>query len=380
MDRITLYLFRSLVQAMVFVTFAITAAIWLTRSLRYIDIVVENGAPLHMFVWLALLTLPTFMGLVLPIAVFVAVLFTYNRLTNDSELIAMRACGMSPRSLARPALYLAGSMTIATFALSLWIQPAALRELTRLQYFVQSQFSAALLREGTFNDLGNKMTIYVSAREDGGRLRGLLIYDARDAQKPITIRADKGQLVEGTAGPQVIIERGIQQQYDRRTARLSELTFDTYALSLNSLIKDKSDRATPPRELSTVQLVSEIGKVTDKKTKGRLYAELNQRFTAPWLALSFSLLALVALLIGDYSRRGQTARIFAAVVGTAGLQAASLALTQAVSKSLWLTVPLYAVTFIPIIILLRILFRGQMIPLYLMKRPPRALTTGGPTS
>jgi lipopolysaccharide export system permease protein len=348
MHRLTLYLLRALALSTLVVTFAVTAAIWLTRTLRYIDVVVENGAPLHMFVWLMLLTLPTFIGLILPIAMFVAVLFTYNRLTSDTELIAMRACGVSPLQIARPALLMAGGLTALGFILSLWIQPIAMRELTRQQYFVQSQFSAALLKEGTFNDLGNKMSVYVAKREENGELKGILIYDARQLEKPITIRANNGQLVQGDYGPQVIVENGVQQEYDRKTKRLAELRFESYAVSLDSLVSNKEDRLAPPREKSTFGLMDEINAEQNPARRGLLIAELHQRFTSPWLTLAFTLVAACTLLLGEYSRRGQSWRIVLAVALTAGLQAGALAISQSVGKNLWLIGPLYISTFAPI--------------------------------
>lgn len=367
MKRITHYLLRTLLLAMIVVTLAVTAAVWLTQSLRYVDVVVENGAPLHMFVWLALLTLPVFLSLALPIALFVAILFTYNRFTQDAELIAMRACGMSPRALARPAIILALVSVGICYALTLWIQPAARRELKQMQYFVQSQFSAALLREGTFNDLGNRMTVYVAQRHHNAELTGILIYDGRNVAKPMTIRAARGQLVQGERVPQVVVHDGIQQEYNRETHQLSELTFDSYAVSLDSLIPEKSPRASSPGEYTTSALIQEVLSPSAQngddsaKRQQRFARELHQRLVTPLLALAFALIASLGLLTGAFNRRGQAKRIAGAVILAALLQAAAMGLSQIAGSSALLALPFYLIVLAPIVLGLLALIRSGQI-------------------
>jgi len=359
MSRLDKYLLRALLLGLVFVTFAVTAAVWLTQSLRYVDVVVENGAPLHMFVWLALLTLPTFLSIILPVALFVAVLFTYHKFIQDSELIAMRACGMGPHALARPALMLATGTMLVCFFMSMWLQPLASRELLRLQYFVQSQFSAALLKEGTFNDLGNRMTVYVARRDKNAELSGLLIHDSRNPDKPVTIRAARGQLVQAANGPQVIVYDGVQQEYNRATKRLSELSFDSYAVGLDTLVPTMAGRTPLPRELSTGDLFIQMNSETEPVRKSRLTSEFHQRITNPLLSLGFALIAACSLLFGEFNRRGNARRVFVAIALAALLEAVMLGLGQVASRNSWAIPPLYFVALLPIILGIEMLWRSE---------------------
>lgn len=348
MNRLTAYLLRALLVAMVFVTFAVTAAVWLTQSLRYVDIVVENGAPVHLFIWLAMLTLPTFLGVTLPIALFVAVIFTYHRFIQDSELVAMRACGMGPVLLAKPALLLGAGTMLFCYLISLWIQPLANRELVKLQYYVQSQFSAALLKEGVFNDLGNKMTIYVARRENNSELSGLLIQDNRNAKRLITIRAERGQLMQSSDGPQVVVYNGIQQEYDASRQTVSELSFDSYAVSLATLIPTVAGRSASPREVSTLDLFRSAHNEPEKLRRGRLISELHQRFAMPPMSLGFVLIATCALLFGEFNRRGNTRKVVFAVGVATAFQGTVVAVAQLISKNTEMAPMLYVSTLLPI--------------------------------
>src|SRR6516165_3203375 len=114
MTSLERYILRQCFGVMIFVTAALSAAIWLAQSLRLIDLIVNRGLAVEVFLYLAALILPRFLDIVLPIGIFIAVLFTFNRLTAESELVVMRSAGLSNLALARPVLVLAA---IAFFVL-----------------------------------------------------------------------------------------------------------------------------------------------------------------------------------------------------------------------------------------------------------------------
>ena len=104
MNYITRYMLKQVVGVTIFVTVILCFAIWLTQSLRLVDLIINRGLPLSMFGYMAALLLPRFLTIVLPIAMFCATLFTYNRLTTDSELVVLRAAGVSQFAIAKPGL------------------------------------------------------------------------------------------------------------------------------------------------------------------------------------------------------------------------------------------------------------------------------------
>ena len=105
--RIDRYVLRQLVLGLVAVTVGLAALIWLTQSLRFVELVVNRGLSFRVFLQLTSLLLPNFVAIILPIGCFVVVLFVYQRLAGDRELTVMRAAGLSPVALSRPAVVLA---------------------------------------------------------------------------------------------------------------------------------------------------------------------------------------------------------------------------------------------------------------------------------
>src|SRR6201986_279798 len=102
MKRADRYILRQCFAVMILVTATLSAAIWLAQSLRLIDLIVNRGLSVDVFLYLAILILPRFLNIVLPIGAFSAVLFTFNRLITESELVVMRSAGLSHVALAKP--------------------------------------------------------------------------------------------------------------------------------------------------------------------------------------------------------------------------------------------------------------------------------------
>src|ERR1700680_1550354 len=108
MTTLNRYILRQCLGMMAFITAALSTAVWLAQSLRLVDLIVNRGLSIEVFLYLALLILPRFIDIVLPIGAFIAVLFVFNRLTSESELVVMRSAGLGPLALARAVFVLTG--------------------------------------------------------------------------------------------------------------------------------------------------------------------------------------------------------------------------------------------------------------------------------
>ena len=118
------YIFRQLVLGLLAVTTGLTMLIWLVQSLRFVDLVVNHGLSLWVFLKLTGLLIPSFVTVILPITTFVIVQFTYQRLAGDRELTVMRAMGLSPSALSRPVMAVVMLVVAAGYALNLSVVPA----------------------------------------------------------------------------------------------------------------------------------------------------------------------------------------------------------------------------------------------------------------
>jgi lipopolysaccharide export system permease protein len=87
--------------------------------------VTESGLSIWLAVQIFGLKLPEFIVLAFPMSTLLATMMTYSRLSGDSELIALRGCGISIRRIVAPAIVLSFLVTGLTFAFNEIITPAA---------------------------------------------------------------------------------------------------------------------------------------------------------------------------------------------------------------------------------------------------------------
>ena len=235
MDRLTRYVLRQSLMVALSVAVVFSAAVWLLQSLRLIDLIVNRGLSVSLFLYLAVLILPRFIDVVLPIAVFTAVLFVYCKLIAESELVVMRASGMSQWALAKPALMVGLAGTVTLYALSFYFLPTANRAFRDLEFQIRNKYASVLIQEGVFNTLSDTLMIYIKGRDTNGDLTSLLIQDSNDRNKPVTIFAERGAIVDTSEGPHIVLDNGIRQQYELETGKLSSLSFEKYTLDLSGI-------------------------------------------------------------------------------------------------------------------------------------------------
>jgi lipopolysaccharide export system permease protein len=357
MTRLNRYILRQCFGVMIFVTAALSAAIWLAQSLRLIDLIVNRGLSIDVFLYLAALILPRFLDIVLPIGVFIAVLFTFNRLTAESELVVMRSSGLSHVALAKPVLMLAGIAFLVLMSLSVYFLPASNRAFKDLQFEIRNRFVLSLIQEGTFTTISDKLTIYVRSRDDRGEVTGLLINDSRNPQRQVTIVAERGAFVDLPSGSRIVMVNGNRQQFDTETRKLSLLTFESYTLDLDTLHDAPVVRFREPQERFIDELFFPPKDVEGSLRQG-FVVEAHQRILVPLSAFSFSLIPLACLLPGELNRRGQLKRVLLAIGLAFLFELADLGVNNIAARS-GAAIPLmYVAALLPLVLGFGILLHG----------------------
>lgn len=326
MTGIDRYIARQLAIALIAVTGGLALLIWLTQSLRFVELVVNRGLSFAVFVQLTSLMIPSFVAVILPITTFVVVLFVYQRLAGDRELVVMRAAGLSAGALARPALGAAAVAAVCGWLLHIYIVPWSYGQFREYQFEIRNQMAAVLLQDGVFTQVSDDVTVYVRARNSDGTLRGLVIHDARDRTNPATILAEGGVITPGLSGPRVTLYNGSRQQLDRATGRLNMLQFAENTLDLSQSKRLEENRTRDSRERSIAELLNpDPNEPINPRDIPKFRVEAHQRMSGPITGISFALVALAATLTGAFRRHGGLVRPLVGVGLLVGLLAAGLA-------------------------------------------------------
>jgi lipopolysaccharide export system permease protein len=346
LTRIDRYVLSQLTLSLVLVTAGLVALIWLTQSLRFIQIIVNRGLSPLVFVKLTLLLIPSFVATILPITCFIVVLFVYARLAGDRELTVMRATGLSDLALARPALMVAGAAMLVCYYLNIFLVPASLAAFRAYEFEIRNQIAAFLLEPGVFTQVSNNVTVYVQSRGTDDSLRGILIEDGRQSDSPATILARSGQLSVGPNGPSVELEHGSREQLDPKTGRLDLLTFERNEVSLAAAQQNAAvDR--PDAAAASLFDLFHPGPLLSASDQSKWLVEAYRRLTAPLTVIGFTLIGLLATLGGAFRRHGGILRPFMAVAAVTLLVAAGLGVNNFVARHLHLLPLIWLTTLLP---------------------------------
>ena len=235
-------------------------------------------------------------------------------------------------------------------SLSAYFLPASNREFKDLQFEIRNRFVSALLQEGTFTTISDKLTIYIGGRDERGQVTGLLISDDRDPQQPVTILAERGAFADDEdSASRIIMVNGSRQRFDRATGKLSVLTFDRYTLDLNMLRDVPGVRFRDAQERYLDELFWPPPQL-DPMIRRSFIVESHQRLLVPLSIFSFVMIPLACLLPGEFNRRGQLRRVLIAVGLAFLFQAVDLGVKNLADRNLGLIPLIYVVDLLPLVL------------------------------
>ncbi|MGJ3247587.1 MAG: LptF/LptG family permease [Elainellaceae cyanobacterium] len=163
--------------------------------------VAEYGLPLETALEILLLKIPEFISYAFPMSVLLATLMTYSRLSSDSELTALKGCGISVYRMIIPAVILSFAVTGLAFTFNELIVPAAnYRASTTLERalgqdrwpdFQEENILYQEYQEIQGDGRDEVLTrLFYASRFDGKEMRGLTVLDFTQAKLNQIISAE----------------------------------------------------------------------------------------------------------------------------------------------------------------------------------------------
>lgn len=291
------YIFREISAPFFLGLSLFTFVLLIARLLRLIELVVNRGLPPWMIVRLLAYILPGFLEITVPMALLLAILVAFGRLSSDSEITALRSSGVSLYQLMPAVATFALLATVATAGLSMLARPWGNRALRAAMYELVRTRASAGLKPQVFNDEFPGLVIYtdhIDATAD--RLEHVLIADERDAQQRNTIFAREGYMVSDPATQTIVlrlrdgrihtIEAGTEAEY--------QTEFESYDVNLDLRQEDGSRRTRDrdPKEMTLGELWDVIAtkRAAGQRVAGEL-VEVHRKFSIPAACLVFALIA-----------------------------------------------------------------------------------------
>jgi lipopolysaccharide export system permease protein len=342
MPRLSTYVLRQLVGPIALFGFLLTCVIWLSQSLRLLDLVINRNQSAPTFIYLTILILPQLLVIILPLAYFAGTLQSLHRLNSESELVVMQAAGYSRAQLMVPVLLSAAAVMVLTYVCALWLMPFCQRTMKAQELDIRADLGAAILNEGQFNTPVQGLTVFIRALDADGQIHGILVHDNRKVERPITYLAESGLLAQTNGGGRLIMKDGTIEQSSKSGAQLSMLKFQRYTFDLDQFAGPQQDvdLDTSERYLSEL-LWPKVGKDPGGRLRKRYLAEANNRLAAPLYCLAFAMIALAAVARGRGGRGAYALRLTVASLFAAAIRIVGYGLQGAAARNASLNIVMY---------------------------------------
>lgn len=214
------------------------------------------------------LNLAWILALAIPMAVLMATLMAFGRLSSDREIDAMKASGVSIHQLVRPIFIGAILLMIAMMIFNNTILPEFNYQVKKLYFEISKTRPAISLEPNVFYDEIPNYTIYVQkVRSKKGELEKIFIRDGSDPRFNKTIVADRGTLLFSKARQRIVFtlyDGEIHEVEKQHLEKYRRMKFKKQIISISvSDAQSHPFRQRGDREKSTRMLLDDIAE--DKK-------------------------------------------------------------------------------------------------------------------
>ena len=292
--KATQYIFFEMVPSFLLGLLVFIFILLMFQALRYTEFILVHGVKIatvgEIMGYLSISFLPA----ILPMAILFSVLMSYGRLSADSEMTALKACGLNMGTIAFPAVVLGVIVAVFSAQTTFHLAPWGNRQFELLITKLSQTKAGATLREGTFSEGFFDLVVYANKVDSkAGELTKVFIYDERQADAPLAIIAKSGQLIQDKNNPGHSILLHLRDgDIHRKSETHTKIKFNAFDIHLFDPIKQET-RSKSSQSL-TIEEISERLKepgLTEETTR-TLRVEFHKRWAISIVCLIFALLGV----------------------------------------------------------------------------------------
>ena len=213
-----------------------TFVMLLDKIIDLLNLIIEKHLDIVTIASIFGLSLPFILALTIPMAILLASIMSFGRLSVDNELIAFKSCGINIYTLLKPTVIAALFISFFMVYFNNAVLPETNHILKNMMIKANYRRPATAIVPGTFNTMKN-YTIYVKERIDD-ELFGILIYNKEKTKFPQTISAEWGriELANGGNSLKAILYNGQMHERDQKNPDKYNISeFKKFTLNLPDL-------------------------------------------------------------------------------------------------------------------------------------------------
>ncbi len=285
------------------------------KILSVTDMVVARGIPLSQVIRMVIYLIPDIALFALPAVCLIAVVLAFLRLSVDSEIIALKSCGISLYQMLPPVIMFSLVGLLGAGVISFVGVPWGVRSFKGLIYeAAQSQVDTGI-KERTFTEPIQGIMFYtVQYSKQKNEMEDVFFSDKRDKNASMTILAEKCRMVfhQGEKIITLRFENGTVFMVEKDLDSGRTVKFKTYDLNIE--LKDIfASRKIDPEEMSVPELISRINRASrQEKEYYEMMRELLEKVSVPLAAFLMGIIG--APLGAQLKSKGRSMGIGVSVV------------------------------------------------------------------
>ncbi len=316
-DKIYKHFFSELSKHFFIVLFALSAVVWAVQSVNFLDLIVEDGHSVALYIKYSSLNVVKILTKFIPLSFLVAIIITIEKFDNENELIVLWTSGLSKIKIINFFFKVSILVTILQLFLACIINPLVLNYSRGLIKTSDVNFVSGTIKTNRFNDTVEGLTIFVEKKNKNGVFENIFIRDENkifkslDSDKntsSLTIFAKKANLFSKNNG-QLVLQKGTIQT-ENNNGKIKSIDFEKTILNLSG-IKTKSITQAKVQETASKLLIDCILMKKNNfilncpsEEKFEVLAEINRRFGMPLYIPFIALLCSFLLINREESKFG----------------------------------------------------------------------------
>ncbi len=317
-DKIYRHFFSELSKHFFIVLFALSAVVWAVQSVNFLDLIVEDGHSVGLYLAYSSLNIVKILTKFIPLSFLISLMITIEKFDNENELIALWTAGLSKIKVINFFFKVSLLVTILQLFLACILNPILLNYSRSLIKASDINFVSSTIKTNQFNDTVEGLTIFVEEKNKNGDFKNIFIRDESKIFKSLdnskntsdlTIFAKKAKLVDGNESILILEDGTIQSQNDE--GKIQSVDFKRTRLGLSGM-RAKSIIQAKVQETSSMTLVKCMLHNSNKEEllncpseeKIEVLAEINRRFGMPLYVPFVALLCSFLLINREENKFG----------------------------------------------------------------------------
>ncbi len=292
--KATQYIFFEMVPSFILGLLVFISIILMFQVLRLTEFALVHNVSMQTIGQIVGYIIISLLPLLFPMALLFSVLLTYGRLSQDSEIVAMKASGLPMGTLLLPALILSIVVAIASAQMSFSIAPWGNRQFEVLYTRLANTKAGAVIKEGTFSEGFFDMVVYANKVDsDRGLLKNVFIYDEKSGDVPLTIISKEGEIIPDPERPGYeVLLRLRHGEIHRQAKTHTKISFETYDVHFSEPINIQ-EKEKSPQSLTLGEIRNRLKEdITDLETLRTLQTEFHKRWAITALCIIFALIGV----------------------------------------------------------------------------------------